>query len=311
MPKTLGLTIIAGAASALVYLSVLTGGGLGAVLAYLMPLPLVMVGFSWGFGWTLLGSGLSLAVIAAMAPTAAPVFAAAGLLPAVILVRLAAQYRLPPRGGVDWYPPGSLLAWLAVTSVGLMIVGTSLIMGTGNGFEEEARRYVTQLLEQMGPLTPVEVRDSAVALWSALFPAMLGSAWLIMAVLNGMLAQWTVEKAGHALRPTPAYSALELPLWTVVALAGAAILGLTAGGNIGYLGRNAAVVLMWPQMFVGLAVVHQTLRRRSNAGMLLAFFYVAFFVLFGWAQVAVAGLGLVRHWTRLRRRHVVGSQEEK
>ncbi|PKU22535.1 DUF2232 domain-containing protein [Telmatospirillum siberiense] len=312
MSKDLGLSIVAGVASALVYLSVLTGGGgLGAVLAYVMPLPLVMIGLSWGFGRTLLGSGLGLAVIVAAAPSAAPVFAAAALLPAVILVRLAVQYRPVPQGGVVWYPPGSLLAWLAAAAVVLMVLGTSLIMGSGTGFEEQARRYVTQLLDQMGPLTPVEVRDGAVALWSALFPAMLGSAWLIMAVLNGMLAQWTVAKAGHALRSSPDYGALELPLWMLAALVGAAIIGLTAGGNVGYLARNAAVVLMWPQMFVGLAVVHQTLRRRSNAGMMLAFFYVAFFVLFGWAQVAVAGLGLVRHWTRLRRLQVVGRQEEK
>lgn len=311
MSKDLGLSVVAGLASALVFLSVLTGGGIGVVLAYLMPLPLVMVGFSWGLGRVLLGSGLALAVMLVAAPSAVPVFATTALLPAVILVCLSRQYRLTPAGNVDWYPPGSLLAWLAVVAVGLMILGILLVTAEGVGFEDEARRYITQLLDQIAPLTPAEVRDGAITLWSALFPAMLGSAWLIMAALNGVLAQWTVEKAGHALRPTPDYVALELPLWSLVALAGAVVLGLMAGGNVGYLGRNAAVVLMWPQMFAGLAVVHQALRRRPNAGMMLAFFYLVFFVLFGWAQIALAGLGLVRHWTRLRRRQVASSQEEK
>jgi hypothetical protein len=311
MSKDLGLSVVAGLASALVFLSVLTGGGLGVVLAYLMPLPLVMIGFSWGFKRLLLGSGLALAVVLGAAPSAVPVFATAALLPAVILVCLTRQYRVTTAGGVDWYPPGSLLAWLAVVAVGLMILGTSLVTAEGAGFEDEARHMITQLLDQVAPLTPPEVRDGAITIWSALFPAMLGSAWLIMAVLNGLLAQWTVAKAGHALRPTPDYTTLELPLWTLAALVSAGVLGLTAGGNVGYLGRNAALVLMWPQMFAGLAMVHQALRRRPNAGMLLAFFYVVFFVMFGWAQVAVAGLGLVRHWTRLRRRQVVSSQEEK
>lgn len=311
MSRDLGLSIVAGVASALVYLSVLTGGGLGAVLAYLMPLPLVMIGFSWGFGRTLLGCGLGLAVVVATASSAAPVFAITALLPAIILVRLGLRYRPLAAGGVEWYSAGSLLAWLSAAAVGLMALGAWQVLGKGAGFEEEARRCVSGILDQMGPVGSAEIHDSAVALWSALFPAMLGTAWLVMAVLNGMLAQWTVVKAGHALRPAPAYAALELPGWTLAALAVAVVTGLTAGGDVGYLGRNAAVILVLPQMFAGLAVVHQTLRRRSNAGMMLAAFYVAFFVLFGWAQVAVAGLGLVRHWTRLRRRQVAGSQEEK
>jgi hypothetical protein len=311
MFKDLGLSVVAGLASALVFLSVLTGGGWGAVLAYVMPLPLVMIGFSWGFGRALLGCGLALAVVLVAAPSAIPVFATVTLLPTLILVHLARQYRLTPGGDIDWYPPGSLLAWLAAAAVGLMILGTSLSSGQGVSFEDETRHYITELVDQFAPLTPTEVRDAAIALWSAMFPAMLGNAWLIMAVANGVLAQWTVAKAGHSLRPTPAYVTAELPLWALAALVSAAVLGLTAGGNIGYLGRNAAVILMVPQVFVGLTVVHQALRRRPNTGMMLVIFYVAFFVMFSWALVAVAGLGLVRHWTRLRRRDVEGSQEEK
>jgi len=284
---------------------------MGVVLAYLMPLPLVMVGFSWGLGRAVIGSGLALAVVLVTTPSTALIFSMVALLPTLMLVGLAGLYRPTPSGGVDWYPPGSLLAWLALVAVGLMVLGALLVTAGGMTFEDEARRYITQLLDQIAPLTPVEVKDGAIALWSALLPALLGSAWLIMVVMNGMLAQWTVAKAGHAFRPTPAYVTLEMPLWVLAALISAVVIGLTAGCNIGYLGRNAAAVLMWPQIFAGLAVVHQALRRRSNARMMLAFFYVGFFVMFGWALVAVAGLGLVRHWTRLRRRQVESSQEEK
>lgn len=311
MSKDHGLSVVAGIASALVFLSVLTGGGMGVVLAYVMPLPLVMVGLSRGFGRAMLGSGLALVAVLVVAPSATAVFAVAAVVPVLIIVGLSGLCRVTPSGGLDWYPPGSILAWLAIAAVGLMGAG-ALVVGTGGtGFEEEARRFITQLVDQIAPLTPDEVKDGAIALWSALFPAMLGSAWLIMAAMNGMLAQWTVAKSGHAFRPTPAYVTLEVPLWALAALAGAVVVGLTAGGDIGYLSRNAAVVLMWPQIFAGLAVVHQALRHRSHAGVMLALFYVGFFVMFGWALVAIAGLGLVRHWTRLRRRQVESSPEEK
>ena len=54
MPKGLGLAGAAGLTSALVTLSVISGGGFGMLLAYVTPLPLVLVGLAFGFGPALL-----------------------------------------------------------------------------------------------------------------------------------------------------------------------------------------------------------------------------------------------------------------
>ncbi|MDR3437198.1 DUF2232 domain-containing protein [Telmatospirillum sp.] len=311
MSKDLGLSVAAGLASALVFLSVLTGGGMGVLLAYLMPLPLVMIGFSRGLWQALLAAAVALVAVAVVAPSGALAFAATTLLPTGILVPVVLRRRQAADGRTEWHPVGSLLAWLALVAVVVVVAGTSLTAAQGTGFEDQARAYVTQVLDQVAPQAPPDMRSGAIALWSALFPAMLGCGWLLMVVLNGLLAQWIVAKAGQASRPTPAYAEMELPLWSLAILAVAVLVGVTIGGNVGYLARNAAVILIVPQTLAGLTVVHRTLRGRPNRGVLLALFYVVFFVMFGWSLVAVAGLGLVRHWTRLRRRQVESSQEEK
>ncbi len=311
MSKGIGLSVAAGIASGVVYLSVLAGGTLGILLTYFTPLPLVMVGLAFGLRRLLLASIIASAVVAVAGPQAIMMYAVVGPLPMLILVRLALRWRQTTDGTGEWYPTGALLAWLSVVAVGLMLLGSAVLPSGDGGVQGMVHRQVAAFLDEAAPMVSAEVKDSATALWSAMFPAMVGGAWLVMAVLNGVVGQWTVARAGFALRPTPVYTRLELPLWLLPVLAAAVAVGLTAGGDVGYLGRNAAAVLLWPYVFGGLAVVHRAIRGRPNAGMLLALFYVAFFAMFGWALIAVAGLGLVRHWTRLRRHDAGGGQEEK
>lgn len=311
MSKGIGLAVAAGLASGLVYVSVLAGGSLGMLLAYLTPLPLVMIGLSYGVGRSLIGCAVAVAVVALAAPGGIAVFVLATLLPVLVLVRQALLWRQTPAGQVEWYPPGPLLAQLAIIAVALMGLGELLVVGQPTSLEATVRQAVRHFVELVLPTAPGDVKGQLTGLWSAVFPAMLAGAWLLTAVANGVVGQWTVAKAGHALRPVPEYSGLELPLWLLGALAGAAVFGAMADGDAGYLGRNAAVVLLWPYVFAGLAAVHRWLRGKPNAGALLVLFYLVFFTMSGWALVAVAGLGLVRHWTRLRRREVAGGQEEK
>lgn len=310
MSKDIGLSLIAGLASALVYLSVLSGGGLAVFLAYLMPLPIILVGLGIGFGRAALAGALALAIVAAMAWPAVPAFAAIVLAPAFLVTFLALRKGTDRKGGVSWTDPGLIVTVLAVAACALTISGVTLV-AKGGGIEEEAAGYVSRFLDQSAPMVPAELRANAVALWSALFPAMAGSAWLIMAVVNGLFAQWVVTKAGHARRPSPRYRQMTLPYWSLAVLGLAVAAGVVAEGDIAYLARNATVVLLWPQVLSGLAYLHETLEGRPHAGVMLALFYVVFFVVFGWALIAVAGLGLVRHWTRLRRERTLRSQEDK
>ncbi|HVI52135.1 MAG TPA: hypothetical protein VM661_13055 [Candidatus Sulfotelmatobacter sp.] len=311
MFKGYGLTGVAGLASGLVFLSAIGGGALGIPLIHLVPLPLMMVGLSAGFLHALAASVLAAVVVALVTVHAVPSFAVVAVLPSLLLVRQALLRRWHlETGDIDWYPPGKVLLWLTGAAVGLLLLGAAVLASQGLNIEELVGRHVLEFVNKMPVAAPAEVRDALIGLWSAIMPAMACCVWLTIAALNGVLAQWTAAKAGTAIRATPTYGDIVLPVWVAGVLAVAAAIGFLAKGDLGYVARNVAIVLLWPHLFVGVAEIHRLLKDRPNRLVLLTLFYVVFVVLFQWALFAVAGLGLVRHWTRPRRRDA-GGQEEK
>lgn len=311
MFKGYGLTGVAGLASGLVFLSAIDGGALGVPLIHLVPLPLMMVGLCLGFLQALAASALAAAVVGAVTVQGIPGFAVVAALPSLLLVFQALwRRRTAEDGDIEWASPGRVLIWLTGAAVGLLLLGAAVLASQGVKIEGLVGRHVLEFINQMPVAAPTEMRDALTELWTAIMPALACCVWLLIATLNGVLAQWTVAKAGTALRPTPVYSDVVLPVWLAGALLVAAAIGFLAKGDLGYVARNVAIVLLWPHLFVGLAEIHRRMRDKPNGALWLTLFYVVFVLLFQWALFAVAGLGLVRHWTRPRRRDA-GGQEEK
>jgi hypothetical protein len=94
-------------------------------------------------------------------------------------------------------------------------------------------------------------------------------------------------------------------------LAGLVAVSSLIGGDIGYLARNAAILLMAPYLVSGLVDVHASLRGRPLAALWLAVFYGVFLALFGWTAIAVTAWGVVRQWMRSRRSDPALDQERE
>lgn len=312
MSKHLGLAIAAGLTSAVLFVSVFTGSAALLLTTYLAPLPLFAAGLGLGLPAVTIAAGVALvAVIAGTGGAAALPFAATTVVPALVVSRQALLWRTDAAGAVEWYPPGLALGWLTgMAAVGLVISGL-LAPDHADGIEGLVRDYLGEVVGVMAPQAEAELREVVVALWVPLLPGLLATVWLLVAVLNAVLAQWGLTRAGRNLRPTPAYQALELPPWLAGALLAVVAAALVAGGDFGYVAQNAAVVLLVPYVLLGLAGVHGMVRQRPNGGVLLALFYGVFFIVFGWAVLIVAGLGFVRHWTTLRRYFAGGRQEDE
>jgi hypothetical protein len=141
---------------------------------------------------------------------------------------------------------------------------------------------------------------------------MVGVYWLVMSSVNGALAQSLLAKMNRARRPNPAYAGLELPDWMMGALAAAILVGAVAGGDIGYFGRNAALLLVIPFGMQGTAAVHRIIRERGNHRFLFVAFYAVFVITFQWmvlpALMVMIGLG--QQLLRLQRRFAPGSGKE-
>jgi len=309
MPKGLGLAAAAGLTSGLVTLSVISGGGFGMLLAYVTPLPPILVGLAFGFGPCLLSLAVGALVLAVAGWTAVPPFLAIGAIPALLATVVALRGRRTEAGKVEWSKPGPMLFFLALGAVAMMAVAVLSLQAEGKGIEGWLREQAAPIVEQALPGTPDEVKSAIVGLWAAVLPAMVGLAWLAMILANGLFAQWVVTRAGWALRPTPDYADLRLPLWLAPA-AGLVAASSLIGGDIGYLARNAAILLIAPYLVTGLVDVHASLKGKPMAALWLAVFYGVFFALFGWAAIAVTAWGVVRQWMRSRREEPALDQEK-
>ena len=320
MAKEIGIAIGGGAAGALLYLATFLGGPAGMMLAYLAPLPLFAAG---------LGFGAIAGLVAAVAATVLVAAASAGpfglafamiyAVPAAGLVRLALR-RGPDAPGSEaesedgWYPPGRLLAWLVIYGCGLF-AALALVSG-----EDAIAEMVGWVAEKMGEVLsasgdPQATTETLQGI-AGYFPAILLFSWAIMLIVNATIAEALLAKAGRAIRPKPAYAAVELPSWYAGAAAGVSALALIAPwlelGALSFAARNAALAMLVPFLLVGLAVIHVWTRRLPARGMILTGCYLVLLV-FGWLALPVAGLGFMEQWLLLRRRFAgqAGQEEER
>jgi hypothetical protein len=138
-----------------------------------------------------------------------------------------------------------------------------------------------------------------------IFPGTVGTSWVLMTVLNAVFAQKLLVRLGQNIRPSPAYAELVLPQWAswpLVLSAGAALTGPLLGmEDLGYIGRNTAMVMALPYFFLGLAVIHTLARQVTATGPILFAVYLVVLIS-GWAALVVAGVGIVEQWIGLRDR---------
>jgi hypothetical protein len=288
-----------GAVAGGLYLVVLVGSPSGLLLVYLTQFPLFVAGLWLGAtAAAIAGLTATLVLFAASDLLAAGLFAALNAVPVTILVRQALLARHQADGRIEWYPPGQLTAWLtvmALAGVGLALV----VMGGPAGLLAELRSVVGATLDNLGDAA-VSERGAFVEAVAVVIPGIVAASWMVMSIINGVLAQGVVARFGANWRPSPELVRLSLPIWLPLLLTAAAI-GAAVGGTSRFLAVNTLIVLLVPFGLAGLAVLHAAARRLANPLPLLIGFYV-FAGLFGWPFLAIAILGLFETWLGLRRR---------
>ena len=288
-----------GVGAASLYLTVVLGSPGAVILVYMTQLPLFIAGLWLGVGAAALaGITASLVLFAAGDFLAAAIFTALNVAPVLLLVRQALLARRREDGTLGWYPPGLLTAWLAAVAL-FGMAATFLLFGGPDGLQAALQEVVGHVLDRLTG-TALPQRDQVAGTLALVIPGVIAASWMIMAMINGMLAQGVLVRFGANWRPSPDLAALGLPPWLAVALAIAGA-GVAVGGTARFVGINMAIALSVPFGLAGLAVLHVAARRLSHPAMALVTFYTLA-GLFGWPLLAVAVLGLLESWLGLRRR---------
>lgn len=301
MSHAVALAVLAGLISGGLFLSLLTGAPSLLLLAYFVQMPLLFAGLSMGLVGSVIAATSGILVNGLLAGLLAGLlYAVVQALPAVVVVRQALLARQDSDGTVEWYPPGLILAQLAVLGAVGIVVAFVLLFDQPGGLEGVIEGFVGTLLVEVGAVDAEIDAAGVFGGWISLFPGLMATSWLLMAVLNAMIAQALAVRFGWNRRPSPDIVTLQLPWWLWPALGGAAVLALL-GGGMGFLGQAMLVVLVMPYGFVGLAVMHTLARRTPRPGLALFAIY-GVILLFGWRSLlAVLLLGFVEDRAHLRR----------
>jgi Predicted membrane protein (DUF2232) len=301
MPQTLGLAVLAGVVSSALFLCLLTGVPGMVLFAYFVQLPLMLAGLAMGLTASMVAVASALLINGLIAGAVATlIYGVIQALPALIVVRQALLAR-QDGGNVEWYPPGLLLAQLTcVAGLGIGLAFLLLLDHPG-GLQGAIEAFLASALVEMGAIQAEAVSSAELGPWMFLFPGLMATSWLVMVVLNAVLAQALAVRLGWNRRPSPDLTRLELPSWLWPALGAAGLVALLGEHGWGFLGRSLLIVFVVPYVFLGLAVIHTLVRRWSHPSWLLAALYAAL-VLLGWPILAVLLLGFVEDWAHLRRR---------
>jgi hypothetical protein len=313
MIAILVIALAAGAASALMFASIISGALISLVLFYLAPLPLMVAALGWGplaatIGGITAATGLGL--IFGLPYCIA--FAVTVALPAWWLGHLALLGRpvanvasgngaAPVAPALEWYPVGRILLWIA----GFAILTTiAALLTLGSDAEAITGALRRGLLRMLGPRDAESAGD--VERWVdalvVVAPAAAATVALMTLTLNLWLAAKITATSARLHRPWPDLRSAALPPMTLVALS-IALAFCFAGGLPALLAQIVATALMMAYAFAGFAVLHTlTLALKSRAFLLSCTYAIV--MMFGWPVLAMVALGVTDAVFGIRQRYL-------
>ena len=301
MIALIAIALAAGAASALMFASILSGALISLVLFYLAPLPMMVAAIGWGS--LCAGIGGVAAIIGLCTIFSLPygtAFAIAVALPAWWLGHLALLGR-PGNGpasgdaipaatpALEWYPVGRLLLWVSVlaaltTAAALLTLGTDAASITATLHQALSRILTSADI-------PVSANmDQVIDAMIKIAPAAAAMMATLTLTLNLWLAAKITATSGLLHRPWPDLKTTTLPPMTLVALF-AAIGFCFSGGLLAIFAIIVAATLLMAYALSGFAVLHTLTLALKSRPFWLGSAY-ALVVMFLWPVLALVALGL-------------------
>lgn len=292
------IALAAGAASALMFASIISRALISLLLFSLAPLPLMVAAIGWGPLTAAIGGIAATTTFGLLFgfPLAFE-FATSIALPAWWLGHLAMLGRPAPAANgttaspavMEWYPTGRLLLWIAGIGAvhalwSLLRIGSdpeTIAAAMKSGFARVAHHFA-----QHGYV----IDDSLVDTMGALAPVVVPVLPTIVLAVNLWLANKIAVTSGRLNRPWPDLKSTLLPPMTLVALC-VAIAFCFSGGLPALLAKVVAGALLTAYGLTGLAVLHTLTLASSNRTIWLILVYVVTIILM-WPLFIMSVLGL-------------------
>ena len=303
------IAIAAGCASALMFVSIVSGALISLLLFYLAPLPLMVAALGWGpLGATIGGIAAATVLGTIFGLPYCIAFVLATALPAWWLGHLALLGRPLAAGtqpandaaALEWYPVGRILLWIVIFAT-IMTTAMLLTMGSdGPSITGTMRSAWAHLLESVD-VTPTDRKLDALV---TIAPAAAVILVTMTLTLNLWLAAKITATSGRLHRPWPDLRSAALPPLTLAALC-AAIAFCFSGGLPAILAQIITAALLIAYALTGFAVLHTLTLALKNRALWLSCTY-AIVVIFSWPVLAMVVLGIADALFGIRQRYLQG-----
>ena len=291
---------------------------------YLSAFPIAAIGFAYGISFLMLASlagALVLTVVNSLEMAFA--FLLVDFMPVLLAVGLFTwgfkrNLKEQPKG----FNYGFILAVLCLLMSFFMVIGARIMVMGSDMFsldETQANQVIAFrdiihiLVEQVISKTvadmPVDINDVTKVLVPVV-PAIFVIMWLFHIIIGLVVAIWTADKLGKAIRKKPDYKNMILPYWFIAALLVMTALSFVLKDDNGYLAQNVAIVFLMPFVLQGFTVVHM-FAQKTKYPKIAVFLFYSFFVVGSYKVVLAIGiLGLIESFIKLRHKEVANNLEE-
>jgi Predicted membrane protein (DUF2232) len=312
MIALIAIALAAGAASALMFASIMSGELFSIVLFYLAPLPLMVAAIGWGPLCAAIGGIVAAAGLGAifnMPYGLAFTVAVAG--PAWWLGHLALLGRpasssaapnpaaLPPDPALEWYPLGRILLWISLLGA-LTTFAALLTLGTDAASINGALHNALSRILSSADVPVSADTDRLIDAMIKVAPAVAAIFATLTLTLNLWLAAKITAMSALLRRPWPDLKTTALPPMTLAALF-AAIGICFSGGLLAMLAIIVTATLLMAYALSGFAVLHTLTLALRGRTLWLGSAY-ALVVMFVWPLLAMVALGLADAAFGLRQR---------
>jgi hypothetical protein len=315
------IALAAGAASALMFASIISGALVSLLLFYLAPLPLMVAAMGWGpLSASIGGIAAAIGLGAIFGVPYCIAFVIMVALPAWWLGHLALLGRPIAAGAssdnaaapaapadLEWYPVGRILLWISA-SIALTTMAALLTLGSDAAtITETLRRGLLRILDltDTAPApAPAAETEQWIAALVVIAPAAAAAVEMTTLTLSLWLAAKITATSGRLHRPWPDLKSVELPPMTLAALC-VAIAFSFAGGMPALLAQIVTTALIMAYALTGFAVLHTLTLALKSRAFLLGCTY-AIVLMFVWPVLLMAIVGLADAAFGFRRRYLQG-----
>jgi hypothetical protein len=132
-------------------------------------------------------------------------------------------------------------------------------------------------------------------------PAVMGVFWMTLLIINGILARYTLSRMAIITLSPVKLSQIELPQWLIIIFIVSSLIAGLLSGDISLYCLNLSVIIAFPILLSGLGVVHiASERTKYKRGILFAVYTAVF--MSRWATFILVLIGLLDHFVKIKAR---------